>query len=130
MRQKYQGCTKVKRAQLQALGKYFEVLNMKIGESIEDYFSRALVISNKMNAHGEKLTQDSNDMTAMTADELQSSLLVHEQRMKGQKEDEQVLNVSNGGRCGRERSGRGRGHGGRGLKFNKETFECYKYHKL
>jgi hypothetical protein len=50
-------------------------------------------------------------------DELQSSLLLHEQRMKGQKEEEQVLEVS-------------RARGGRGMKFNKETVECYKFHKL
>jgi Fe-S-cluster containining protein len=55
-------------------------------------------------------------------DELQSSLLLHEQRMKGQKEEEQVLEVSNGGM--------GRARGGRCMKFNKETVECFKFHKL
>jgi hypothetical protein len=56
MKQKYQGSTKVKRAQLQALRKEFEVLNMKIGESVEEYFSRTLVIANKMSAHGDTMT--------------------------------------------------------------------------
>ncbi|PNX56727.1 retrovirus-related Pol polyprotein from transposon TNT 1-94, partial [Trifolium pratense] len=56
--------------------------------------------------------------------------------MKGQKEEEQVLKVSNNGGRGRGRGapygrdgGRGRGRGGRG-KFNKENVECYKCHKL
>jgi hypothetical protein len=150
----------VKRAQLQAPRKDFEVLNIKIGESIEDYFSRTLAIANKMNSHGENLTQgtivekilrsltprfnyvvcsieESNDVTTMTVDELQSSLLVHEQRMKSQKDEEQVLKVTNGGRgygigenfYGRGR-GRGRSRGGKGAKFNRDLVECYKCHKL
>ncbi|GAU35792.1 hypothetical protein TSUD_56690 [Trifolium subterraneum] len=116
MRQKYQGSTKVKRAQLQALKKYFEVLNMKIGESIEEYFSRTLAIANKMSAHGETMTQgtivekmlrsltsrfnyvvcsieQSYDVTTMSVDELQSSLLVQEQRMKNQKDEKQFLKL-------------------------------------
>ncbi|MCH83489.1 retrovirus-related Pol polyprotein from transposon TNT 1-94 [Trifolium medium] len=106
-----------------------------------------------MNAHGENMTQgtivekilrsltsrfsyvvcsieESNDVTTMIVDELQSSLLVHEQRMKGQKEEEQVLKVSYGGRGGRGRGGRGKSCGGRGVKFNKDNVECYKCHKL
>ncbi|PNX78824.1 serine carboxypeptidase [Trifolium pratense] len=59
--------------------------------------------------------------------------------MNNQKdEQEQILKVSNGGRgyggrgensYGRGR-GRGMGRGGRGAKFNKGYFECYKCHKL
>jgi RNase H-fold protein (predicted Holliday junction resolvase) len=102
---------------------------MKIGELIEDYFFGILDIANKMNAHDENMSQgiivekilhslssrfnyvvcsieESNDVTTMTIDELQSSLLVHEQRMRCQKEEEQVLKVSN--------EGRGRGHGSNG----------------
>ncbi|MCI37263.1 retrovirus-related pol polyprotein from transposon TNT 1-94 [Trifolium medium] len=62
----------------------------------------------------------------LTVDQLQSSLQVHEQRMKGQREEEQVLKVSNTGGRGRGRGapygrdgGRGRGRGGKG-KFNKK----------
>ncbi|GAU35605.1 hypothetical protein TSUD_30220 [Trifolium subterraneum] len=137
MRQKYQGSTKVKTAQLQALKKEFEILNMKIGESIKDYFSRTLDIANKMSAHGETMTQgtivekilrsltsrfnyvvcsieQSNDVTTMSVDELQSSLLVQEQRMKNQKDEEQILKVSYGGRGFTRGESSNRGHGNRG----------------
>jgi hypothetical protein len=57
MRQKYQGSTKVKRAQLQALRREFEVLNMKDNETVDEYFSRTLAIANKMTAHGETMDQ-------------------------------------------------------------------------
>ncbi|GAU37822.1 hypothetical protein TSUD_276400 [Trifolium subterraneum] len=138
MRQKYQGSMKVKRAQLQAYRKEYGGLNMKIGESVDEFFARTLTIANKMTSHGENLTQgdivekilhsltsrfnyvacsieESHDVTTMFVDELQSSLVVHEKRMKGQKEqEEQALKVSYGGRSGRGRggAGRGRAHGG------------------
>jgi hypothetical protein len=57
MRQKYQGSTKVRRAQLQALRREFEILGMKEGEKVNDYFARTLSIANKMKAHGERMEQ-------------------------------------------------------------------------
>lgn len=128
MRMKYQGSTKVKGAQLQALRRDFEILGMKEGESVDEYFARTLVVANKMKAHGKRMEEtmiiekifrsmtarfnyvvcsieESNNVTTLTTDELQSSLLVHEQRMKGQREEEQALKVTNAGRNG----GRGRG---------------------
>jgi hypothetical protein len=43
--------------------------------------------------------EESNDVTTLSIDELQSSLIVHEQRMKGQQEssEEQALKISNNG---------------------------------
>jgi hypothetical protein len=155
MRQKYQGSTKVKRAQLQALRRDFEVLAMGESESVDDYFARTLAIANKMKSFGENVEQvtivekilrsmsarfnyvvcsieESNDVTSLSIDELQSSLLVQEKRMKAQNQqtsqDEQALRVTNGGRGrGRGRtstSGRGRG------RQNKDSIECFKCHKL
>jgi hypothetical protein len=46
MRRKYQGSTKVKCAQLQALRKEFKILALKEGESINEYFARTLSIAN------------------------------------------------------------------------------------
>jgi hypothetical protein len=57
MPRKYQGSNKVKRAQLQALRREFEILVMKEGESIDDYFARTLAIANKMSAQGERVAQ-------------------------------------------------------------------------
>lgn len=158
MRQKYQGSTKVKRAQLQALRREFEILGMKEGEKVDEYFARTLTIANKMKAHGEKMgelvivekilrsmtakfdyvvcsIEESNNLTTMTIDELQSSLLVHEQRMLGHGGgDEQVLKATleeNFGTRGRGRGGfRGRGRGRGRQGFNKALVECYKCHKL
>ncbi|PNX56871.1 retrovirus-related Pol polyprotein from transposon TNT 1-94, partial [Trifolium pratense] len=121
LRRKYQGSTKVKRAQLQALRREFEVLEMGESESVNEYFARTLAIANRMTSHGEIVQQitvvekilrsmterfnyvvcsieESNDVTLMSIDELQSSLLLHEQRMKGKQShsEEQALKVSNG----------------------------------
>ncbi|GAU18821.1 hypothetical protein TSUD_228110 [Trifolium subterraneum] len=130
------------------------------GESVDEFFARTLTIANKMTTHGENLTQgdivekilrsltsrfnyvacsieESHDVTTMSVDELQSSLIVHEKRMKGQQEqEEQVLKVSYGGRNNRGRGGGDRGRtqgGGRcggGAKFKKENVEFFKCHKL
>jgi hypothetical protein len=53
MKQKFKGMTRVKRALLQALRKDFEILHMKAGESVNEYFARTLTITNKMKANGE-----------------------------------------------------------------------------
>ena len=46
LKQKYQGTARVKRAQLQALRKEWEMLQMKVGESVNEYFARTLTIAN------------------------------------------------------------------------------------
>lgn len=48
MTKKYQGSTKVKRVQLQALKGEFELLRVKEDKSVDDYFARTLAIINKM----------------------------------------------------------------------------------
>jgi len=77
--------------------------------------------------------EESNDMKSMTIDELQSSLLVHEQRMLPVVDKEQVMQTVTDEKS---RRGRGRGRGsfrgrGRGRQsFNKAEVECFKCHKL
>ncbi|CAL9029558.1 unnamed protein product [Prunus brigantina] len=107
---------------------------MKNGETVNDYFGRTLTIANKMRTQGEKMDdvviiekilrsmtskydyvvcsiEESNDLDILSIDELQSSLLVHEQRMSRHVVDEQALLVT----YGVQQGGRGRGtHRGRG----------------
>ncbi|XP_020224249.1 uncharacterized protein LOC109806288 [Cajanus cajan] len=105
---------KVKRAQLQALRKEFELLTMKEGEKVDNFLGRTLMVVNKMKSNGETTEQstvvskilrsltakfnyvvcaieESNDLSALSIDELHGSLLVHEQRMQGYQEEEHVL---------------------------------------
>lgn len=157
LKQKYQGTARVQRAQRQALQKEFEMLNMKIGESVNEYFARTLSVVNKLRVNKGKLDdvaviekilrsmtakydyvvcsiEESNDLDALTIDELQSSLLVHEQRMKAHVVEEHALKVTFGessGERGRGRGGfRGRGRGGGRRNFDKSTIECYNCHQL
>ncbi|XP_073292954.1 uncharacterized protein [Primulina huaijiensis] len=111
MKKKFQGSAKAKRQQLQALRTEFENLRMKNTESVSDYFSRTLTIVNKMRIHGEKIEdtfvvekilrsmakkfnyvvcsiEEAHDLDTLSLDELQGSLMVHEQKM-GQEEDKQ-----------------------------------------
>ena len=101
MQKKYQGSTKVKRAQLQALRRDFETLHMKPEDSVDEYFSKAMAIASKMRLHGDKMDdvtiiekilrsmspkfnyvvcaiEEANDIETMSIDELHSSMLVHE----------------------------------------------------
>ncbi|KAI5423177.1 hypothetical protein KIW84_046241 [Lathyrus oleraceus] len=54
---KYQGSTKVKRAQLQALRREFELLTMKEGEKVDSFLGRTLNVVNKMKSNGETMEQ-------------------------------------------------------------------------
>ncbi|KAM7489607.1 hypothetical protein LguiB_027091 [Lonicera macranthoides] len=141
MKQKYQGTSRVKRAQLQALRREFETLQMKDGESVTSYCARTMGIANKMWFHGEQMKdvaivekilrslapkfdyvvcsiEESKDIDALTLDELQSSLLVHEQKMnRSSSIEEQALKTSTFPHSSNSRGrggGRGRGRGGRG----------------
>lgn len=55
MKMKYQGTTRVKCTQLQALRKEFKMLLMKVGESVYDYFTRVLIVANNMRIYGKKM---------------------------------------------------------------------------
>jgi len=159
MKKKYQGSTKVKRAQLQALRKEFELLAMKEGEKIDTFLGRTLTVVNKMKTNGEVMEQstivskilrsltpkfnyvvcsieESNDLSTLSIDELHGSLLVHEQRLNGHVQEEQALKVtheerpSQGRGRGVFRGSRGRGRGRGRSGTNRAIVECYKCHNL
>ena len=118
MKKKYEGSARVKRAQLQALRRDFETLQMKDEESVSSYFARTMEVCNKMRFHGEKMVdvtivekilrsltpkfdyvvcsiEESKDIDKLLLDELQSSLLVHEQKMnRSSTFEEQALKAS------------------------------------
>lgn len=57
--------------------------------------------------------KDSKDLDAMNVDELQSSLPIHEQKIRHKQNEEQVINVENDQKASHGR-GRGRGSSNRG----------------
>ncbi|CAL8078306.1 unnamed protein product [Prunus armeniaca] len=146
LKKKYERSERVKRVVLQTLTRDFETLQMKSGESITDFFARTMGIASKMRFNGgtmeevkvvEKIMrsltpkfdyifcsiEEAKNVAELCVDELQSSLLVHEQRLNHTtaSEEQTALKASTfyepsssqGGRgCGR--GGRGKGRGGRG----------------
>jgi hypothetical protein len=110
---------------------------MKSGESVTDYFSRTMAIINKMQIHSDKTEditivekilrsmipkfnfvvcsiKEANNIEELSIDDLQSSLLVHEQKFNQQEKEEQSLKASIENHStpkGDRRQGRGRGKG-------------------
>ncbi|XP_027109120.1 uncharacterized protein LOC113759682 [Coffea eugenioides] len=107
MKKKYQGNVKAKWVQLQGFHIEFETLHIKSGESVTNFFARTMTIADKMRIYGEKLEdvtilekvlrsvtpkfnfvvcsiEESKDNDTLSIDELQRSLLVHEQKINQQ----------------------------------------------
>nr|GEW79168.1 retrovirus-related Pol polyprotein from transposon TNT 1-94 [Tanacetum cinerariifolium] len=55
LKTKYQGTTRVQRAQRQALQKEYEMLSMHDGESVNEYFARILTVVNKLRVNKAKI---------------------------------------------------------------------------
>ena len=83
--------------------------------------------------------EESHDIDELSIDELQSSLLLHEQRMVSNLPEEQVLKVTmHGGEFskgygkgrgwGRDSRGQGRGRTNDQRPFDKSRVECYHCH--
>jgi len=89
---------------------------MKKGEIINNFFAHTLIIANKMKTHCEIISQTiinekvlrsttsnfdyvvysikESNVNTLTIDELQNSLLFHEQRMNGHRGEEQALKIT------------------------------------
>ena len=147
MKSKFGGNARVKRSLLQKLRRDFDLVEMNETECVEEYFTRVLSVTNQMRSNGEVMMdskvvdmyivvsiEESKDTETMSLEELQSSLMVHEQKFKKlDKGDDHVLKVTHDRGMetrGRGSYGRGRGRG-RGRTFrDKSTVECYKCHRL
>ncbi|XP_068666404.1 uncharacterized protein [Aristolochia californica] len=71
MKKKYQGTTRAKRQQLQALRSKFEMLQMKSGESVTDYFSRTM----KITLHPVELIEDKEE-AKVEVEEAETTMIV------------------------------------------------------
>ncbi|XP_015168950.1 uncharacterized protein [Solanum tuberosum] len=146
----------VKNIKLQTLRADFEVLKMRESESISDFCSRLMVVVNQLRRYGEevddvcvaekilrsltpkfdyvvRVIEESKNLDSITVEQLEGSLLAHEEKMKRRKEEplEQLLKTQasfkgfevekiykgNGQWRGRGGLGRGRSYTN---KFNNE----------
>ncbi|XP_017609516.1 uncharacterized protein LOC108455474 [Gossypium arboreum] len=112
-------CSKNKTCTPTSSAKEFDILKMKTGESVNEYLTRTLVMVNKMKKNGENKIdaevvsnilrsmtskfnyvmysiEESKETSILTIDELQSSFLMHEQRinMTSLTEEAQELKIS------------------------------------
>ena len=143
MKRKYQGSTRVKRAQLQVIRRDFEILQMQKGETVNDYIGKGMSLGNTMRMHGDSITdlaivetilrsftpkfdynvcsiEEENNVEEMQIDELQSSLLVNEQKLNCTSAIEEmtalkifILGEASISRGRGQRRSRGRGRGSR-----------------
>ena len=102
----YEGTRKVKLARSAMLTIQFETFQMKEGESIEEMFSRLIIITNELKCLGTPITklkkvqkllgslpdqwnakvsaiEESKDLEELELDELMGILMVHEQKLEG-----------------------------------------------
>ncbi|XP_014502993.1 uncharacterized protein LOC106763306 [Vigna radiata var. radiata] len=92
MKQKYQGSTRVKRAQLQALRKEFKLLTMKEGEKVDTFLGRTMSIVSKMKSNEEAVEQ-SVVRKNMSSKQLMSTLVAEAVKRRSLAEAKAVVGL-------------------------------------
>ncbi|XP_019423054.1 PREDICTED: uncharacterized protein LOC109332526 [Lupinus angustifolius] len=128
----YAGAEKVKKVKLQTLRREYELLQMKEGDSIANYFTKIRSLSNLMKRCGEVMKdqlvvekvlrtltfkfdhvvvviEESKDLEAFKIEELQSTLEAHEQRIK-ERDQERNPNQALQAQFNRRNPGQGNFH--------------------
>lgn len=105
MKKKFEGNARVKRSHIQALRREFETLEMRSSGGVTKYFSRVMTVASKMRIYGEEMPdvkviekilryltkkfnyivcsiEESKGIDDFSIDELQISLIVHEQKVQ------------------------------------------------
>ncbi|XP_019418591.1 PREDICTED: uncharacterized protein LOC109329380 [Lupinus angustifolius] len=140
----YEGATKIKKVKLQTIRRKYELLQMEESETISDYLTKILTLTNQMKACGEEVRdqsviekvlrtltpkydhivvaiEESKDLDAYKFEELQSSLEAHE-KGEAQALQTQSVKISGGHWNNNVRRNKDRwnyGHYAAECKFNK-----------
>lgn len=143
LEKEYLGAEKVVTVKLQTMRRDFENLQMKSSESVQEFFSRILLVVNQIKALGEELTdqkvvervlrslpskfdhvvaaiEESKDLTNYSLQELMGSLQAHEQRINRSTEtslQQAFKSKVEFNRTFEDSAGRGNSSRGRGRSF-------------
>ncbi|XP_022023741.1 uncharacterized protein LOC110924002 [Helianthus annuus] len=156
----YRGETREKTVRLQSLRCEFDSLNMKDGESVEEYFNRTIHLVNQLRMNEEKLDEqrvvekilrsltrnyesvvitikETKNLAEVSTEELMGILQSHELRLKRYEDNPvehafQVTNVSQDrSRQSFKNDSTGRGRNKyKGKNFNMNSIRCFNCHKL
>ncbi|XP_047335777.1 uncharacterized protein LOC124939339 [Impatiens glandulifera] len=110
---KYGGNERVKKSLLNTLRREFEILEIKHGEAIKDYFSKILGNANRMRSNGDQVADS----------------IIFEKKFLKAKEEEQVLRADVSSRSRGRSTYRRRGRG-RGRPYDRVSVECCNCHQL